>query len=174
MNLSESETTAIRAAARHYPEPAAAAIEALQIIQQHRRWVSDEALRAVAELLAMSPADLDGVATFYNLIYRKPVGEQVIHYCDSVSCWLMGADAIRDHLARRLRIGLGETTADGRFTLLPICCLGACDHAPALMMGGEVCGDLDAARVDDILASNSLSPLGEGGGEGEDVENEKD
>lgn len=152
MNLTESEITAIRAAARHFPVPSAAAIGALQIVQQHRRWVSDEALHAVAELLAMSPAELDGIATFYNLIYRKPVGEKVIHYCDSVSCWMLGADAIREHLSQRLRIGLGETTADGRFTLLPICCLGACDHAPALMVGGEVYGDVDAARVDGILA----------------------
>ncbi|MGZ8250341.1 NADH-quinone oxidoreductase subunit NuoE [Methylomagnum sp.] len=162
MNLTESETTAIRAAASHYPEPAAAAIEALQIVQQHRRWVSDAALHAVAELLGMSPAELDSVATFYNLIYRKPVGEKVIHYCDSVSCWLMGADAIRDHISQRLGVGLGETTADGRFTLLPICCLGACDHAPALMMGGEVYGDLDVGRVDEILAEDWTHERGSG------------
>ena len=151
-SLTESEIAAIRAAASHYPDPSAASIEALKIVQRHRRWVSDTSLEAVAELLGLSPAELDGVATFYNLIYRKPVGEKVIHYCDSVSCWLLGADQVRDHLARRLGIGVGETTADGRFTLLPIVCLGACDRAPALMIGEELYGDLDTASLETILA----------------------
>jgi NADH-quinone oxidoreductase subunit E len=167
--LTATETAEIREAASHYPDKSAASIEALKIVQAHRGWVSDDSLRAVAELLDMSPADLDSVATFYNLIYRKPVGEKVIHYCDSVSCWMLGADDIRAQISRRLGIGLGQTTADGRFTLLPIVCLGACDHAPALMIGDAVYGDLDEARVDEILAeaaSNALSPLGEDWGEG--------
>jgi NADH-quinone oxidoreductase subunit E len=150
--LTATEAAEIRDAAGHYPDKSAASIEALKIVQKHRGWVSDEALRAVAELLDMSPADLDSVATFYNLIYRKPVGQKVIHYCDSVSCWMLGAEDIRAHLSRRLGIGLGQTTADGRFTLLPIVCLGACDHAPALMIGDEVYGDLDEPKVDAILA----------------------
>jgi NADH-quinone oxidoreductase subunit E len=150
--LTATEVAAIREAAGHYPDKSAASIEALKIVQSRRGWVSDDSLRAVAELLEMSPADLDSVATFYNLIYRKPVGEKVIHYCDSVSCWMLGADDIRAHLSRRLGIGLGETTADGRFTLLPIVCLGACDHAPAMMIGEETYGDLDEARLDAILA----------------------
>lgn len=150
--LTPAETAEIQAAMGHYPDPAAAAIEALKIVQQHRRWVSDEALAAVAGLLGMPIAELEGVATFYNLIYRKPVGQKVIHYCDSVSCWMLGADEVREHLSQRLGIGLGETTADGRYTLLPIVCLGACDHAPALMLGDELHGDLDAAKLDALLA----------------------
>ena len=150
--LTPAETAEIQAAASHYPDKSAASIEALKIVQKHRRWVSDEALRAVAELLGLSPAELDGVATFYNLIYRRPVGETVIHYCDSVSCWMLGAEDIRERISQRLGIGLGETTADGRFTLLPIVCLGACDHAPAMMVGPELHGDLDEARIDAILA----------------------
>lgn len=150
--LTPVEIAEIREAAGHYPDPAAASIEALKIVQRHRRWVSDEALAAVAELLGMSAAELDGVATFYNLIYRKPVGEKVIHYCDSVTCWMLGADQVREQLSERLNISLGETTADGSFTLLPIVCLGCCDHAPAMMIGPELYGDLDAAAIDAALA----------------------
>ncbi len=153
--LTELETAEIRAAADHYPDKSAASIEALKIVQRQRGWVSDESLKAVAELLEMSPADLDGVATFYNLIYRKPVGQKVIHYCDSVSCWMLGAENVREHLSRRLGIGLGETTPDGRYTLLPIVCLGACDHAPALMVGDELYGDLDEVGIDTILAKDA-------------------
>jgi NADH-quinone oxidoreductase subunit E len=146
--MTEAETARIRAAMAHYPDPAAAAVEALKIVQEHHGWVSDENLAAVADLLGMSPEALDGVATFYNLIFRKPVGRTVILCCDSVSCWLMGSDRIFTHLSRRLGIEPGETTPDGRYTLLPICCLGACDRAPVLLAGGELHGDLDETALD--------------------------
>lgn len=150
-SLTDYETAQIHAAAAHYPHPAAAAIEALKIVQNLRGWVSDDNLGAVADLLGLPPAELDGIATFYNLIYRQPVGETVIHYCDSVTCWMLGAEQLREHLARRLGIGLGETTPDGRYTLLPIVCLGACDHAPALLVGEELYGGMDAAQLDALL-----------------------
>ena len=127
-------------------------IEALKIVQQHRGWVSDEGIADVAEALQMTPAELEGVATFYNMIFRKPVGKHVILLCDSVSCWIMGYERLREHLRARLGIGLGETTADGRFTLLPNVCLGACDHAPAMMIDNAHYQDLDPARLDEILA----------------------
>ncbi|WP_431604109.1 NADH-quinone oxidoreductase subunit NuoE [Candidatus Methylocalor cossyra] len=149
--MTAAEVAAIQAAASHYPDPSAASIEALKIVQAQRGWVSDDDLKAIAELLGMSAAELDGVATFYNLIYRRPVGKKVIHYCDSVSCWMLGADRVRDHLAQRLGIGVGETTADGRFTLLPIVCLGACDHAPAMLIGETLYGDLDETALDAAL-----------------------
>lgn len=149
--LSEAEIAAIQKETAHYEKKSAAAIEALKIVQQHHGWVSDEHLEEVAGLLAMSPAELDGVATFYNLIYRKPVGKKVIHYCNSVSCWLLGAENIRQHISRRLSIQLGETTSDGAYTLLPIVCLGACDRAPVMMIGERLYQDLDPAKVDEIL-----------------------
>ncbi|HYE36069.1 MAG TPA: NADH-quinone oxidoreductase subunit NuoE [Methylocaldum sp.] len=152
--LSEQETTEILAAAGHYPNKSAASVEALKIVQKQRGWVSDEALKTVAELLEMSPDELDGVATFYNLIFRRPVGEHVILCCDSVSCWMLGADRLREHLSERLGIGLGETTADGRYTLLPIVCLGSCDHAPVLMVGEELYQDVDETKIDELLEKN--------------------
>ena len=94
----------------------------------------------------MTPDELDGVATFYNLIFRKPVGRHVIMLCDSVSCWIMGYERLRAQPDDAAGHRLGETTADGRFTLLPIVCLGACDHAPAMMIDDDLHGDLDAER----------------------------
>ena len=136
----------------HYPTRRSGAAEALKIVQRHRGWVSDESLKDAAALLGMSSEELDGIATFYSLIFRKPVGKHVILLCDSVSCWILGYDLVREHLRMRLGIGLGETTADGRFTLLPVACLGACDRAPAMMIDDELYGDLDAKRIDEILA----------------------
>lgn len=151
MILTPDEIQAIRQEAGHFPYPSAAAIEALNIAQQGHGWISDELLKEIAEVLGMSPADLDSVATFYNLIYRRPVGKRVIHYCNSVSCWMLGAEDNRRHLSEKLGIGLGETTGDGEYTLLPIVCLGACDKAPVLMIGDETHFNVDPAKLDDIL-----------------------
>ena len=150
--LSEQERREIEAHARHYPNNRAACIEALKIVQQHRGWVSNEGIADVGEALQITPAELESVATFYNMIFRKPVGKHVILLCDSVSCWIMGYERLRQHLADRLGIRPGQTTADGRFTLLPNVCLGACDHAPVMMVDDAHYQDLDPARIDEILA----------------------
>jgi NADH-quinone oxidoreductase subunit E len=134
-----------------YPTREAIGIDAMLIVQRHHGWVSDESLRDLSELLGLSVADMDGVATFYNLIRRKPVGRHVAMICDSVSCWIMGYEGVRDHLCSRLDTPLGGTTADGRFTLLPIVCLGACDHAPAMMIDGKLYGDLDEGQIEEML-----------------------
>ncbi len=149
--LTAEEINEIEAEAAHYPTRAALCIDALKIVQRHRGWVSDESVRDIAGHLGMSPTDVDSVATFYNLIFRKPVGRHVIMVCDSVSCWIMGYDRVRKHLRERLGIELGETTPDNRFTLLPNVCLGCCDHAPAMMVGGDLHADLDPQKVDSAL-----------------------
>jgi NADH-quinone oxidoreductase subunit E len=149
--LTEEERREIEAEVPRYPQKKATCIEAMKIVQRHRGWVSDEALQGIGELLGMTVDELEGVASFYNLIFRKPVGRHVILICDSISCWIMGYDRMREHLTARLGINLGETTADGRFTLLPIACLGACDHAPALMIDDDLHGDLDPKKIDEIL-----------------------
>ena len=141
----------IAAVAQHAEQKRAAATDALRLVQKRVGFVSDRHLDEVAALLEMTPAELDGVATFYNLIFRRPVGRHVILLCDSVACWVMGEAAARAQLRERLGINPGETTADGRFTLLPIVCLGHCDHAPAMMVDEDQYGDLDAARLDAIL-----------------------
>ena len=132
--LTAKEKEEIEAEFPRYEQKRAACVEALKIVQRHRGWVSDETLIDVAEFLELNPAELDAVATFYNLIFRKPVGKHIILVCNSVSCWIMGSERILEHLQDRLGIVLGETSADGVFTLLPIVCLGACDQAPAMMI----------------------------------------
>ena len=149
--LTPDEIREIEAEAAHYPTRQAVCIDALKIVQRHRGWVSDESLRDIAEHLGMSVTDLDSVATFYNLIFRKPVGRHVIMICDSVSCWMLGYDRMREHLCKRLGIRLGETTPDNRFTLLPIVCLGCCDRAPAMMVGDNLHVDLDPQKIDRTL-----------------------
>lgn len=149
--LTEEERKEIKKELGHYAQKRSACVEALKVVQRHRRWVSDEALQDVAELLEMTPDELDSVATFYNLIFRRPVGRHVMLICDTVSCWLMGYEALLAHLHQRLGIGLGETTPDGRFTLLPVPCLGACDHAPVLMIDDDLHLDMDEEKLDRLL-----------------------
>lgn len=150
--LSDSECHEIEEELSRYPDKQAVCVDALKIVQRHRGWVSDEALKDVAALLEMSPHEVDGVATFYSLIYRRPVGRHVIHVCDSVSCWVMGCGGVCGHLKDKLGIEMGGTTPDGRFTLLPIVCLGVCDEAPAMMIGETTHGKLTIERIDEILA----------------------
>jgi NADH-quinone oxidoreductase subunit E len=150
--LTVEEREEIEAKLADYPNTQAVAIEAILIIQRHQGWVSDEKLRDLSDFLRLSVANLDGVATFYNLIRRRPVGRHVALICDSVSCWIMGSERMRDHLCSRLGTPLGGTTFDGQFTLLPIVCLGACDHAPAMMIDGTLHEDLDEPKIDEILA----------------------
>jgi NADH-quinone oxidoreductase subunit E len=149
--LSAEERSEIEAEAPRYPNRQALCIDAMKILQKHRGWVSDEALSDIGELLGMSPDDLDGVATFYNLIFRRPVARHVIYLCDSVSCWIMGCGRLFRHLKDTAGLDPGATTPDGRFTLLPIVCLGACDHAPVMMVDSDTHLDLDPAKVDSIL-----------------------
>jgi NADH-quinone oxidoreductase subunit E len=149
--LSAEERQEIEAEFAHYPNKEAVCIDAMKIVQRHRGWVSDESIRDIASLLGMSADQLDSVATFYNLIFRKPVGRNVILVCDSVSCWITGYDKLRDRLMSVLGIKMGETTSDGRFTLLPIVCLGACDHAPVMMINNDLHHDVDPEKVEAVL-----------------------
>jgi NADH-quinone oxidoreductase subunit E len=150
--LSAEEREEIRAELPHYELASALAVEALKIVQRHRGWVDDEAVGEIADFLGLSADEVDSVATFYNLIFRKPVGRHVILLCDSVSCWIMGYEEILGALSASLGIGFGQTTADGRFTLLPVVCLGACDRAPALMIDDDLYGPVNPEILDQILA----------------------
>lgn len=142
----------IEAHAARYPARRAASLDALRLVQERERWVSDEHLRQIADLLGVSVHELEGVATFYNLVFRRPVGEHVILACDSVSCWMTGCDAVIVALRDRLGCELGGTSPDGRFTLLPMCCLGQCERAPVVMIDDDVHGDLRPADIEPLLA----------------------
>jgi NADH-quinone oxidoreductase subunit E len=149
--LSHEEREEIERESAHYPTKEAVCIDAMKIVQRRRGWLSDEDLRDIGDLLGMSLDELDGVASFYNLIFRKPVGRHVITVCDSVSCWIMGYERLRQGLSEKLGIKMGETTVDGRFTLLPIVCLGACDHAPVMMIDNDLHRDVDPQKIDGVL-----------------------
>lgn len=151
--LSDAEVAEIEAEVSHLPNRQAAAIDALKIVQGYRGWISDESLSAIAKVLQMSTEELDGIATFYNLIYRKPVGEKVILFCDSVSCWLLDGEKVCSRIKEKLGVEYGETTGDGRYTLLPVTCLGDCDHAPAMMIGDELHHDLREDSVGQLFAA---------------------
>ncbi len=149
--LTVEEIKEIEHAIKLVPYKKAASVEALKVVQEHRRWISDESLRDVAKFLDMSPEELDSVATFYNLIFRKEVGKHVILVCDSISCWVMGYENLRNELFNRLGIKYGETTTDGLFTVLPNCCLGTCDCAPALMIDNDLYRNIKVEQLDEIL-----------------------
>ncbi|HET9485998.1 MAG TPA: NAD(P)H-dependent oxidoreductase subunit E, partial [Chryseosolibacter sp.] len=107
--LTTEEKKDIEKAISIMPVRKSACIEALKVIIHHRRWISDESLKDVAAYMEMSPEELDSVATFYNLLFRKPVGRHIILLCDSISCWVMGYDQIREHLIKKLGIQYGQT-----------------------------------------------------------------
>lgn len=145
--LDPGDRHAIEHEREHYEQPYAASIEALKIVQRRHGWVPDGAIVAIAEVLGIGPAEVEGVATFYSLVFRQPVGRHVILVCDSSSCFLTGYDELRGALVECLGIDFGQTTPDGRFTLLPVCCLGACDRGPALMIDENTYGPITPGDV---------------------------
>jgi NADH-quinone oxidoreductase subunit E len=136
-------------AASEHPE--ALVVDLLYALQRHEGYLSDEALLQAAELLAMTPLELEELATFYDFIYREPVGRFVIHVCDGVVCWMFGEETLMKYLCRRLGVKPGEISADGLFTVLPTACIGFCDHAPAMLVNGVPYGPLTPERIDEIL-----------------------
>jgi NADH-quinone oxidoreductase subunit E len=149
--LPTSLTEALKAkiaAAAHLRE---LVVDVMLALQAQVGYLSDEAVAAAAELLRMTPLEIEELATFYTFIYREPVGRYVIHVCDSVICWMNGADSLAAHLSRRLGIAMGETTPDGLFTLLPVCCIGYCDRSPAILVNQRVYGPLTPESLDTLL-----------------------
>jgi len=149
--LSEQERSAIEHEMHHYEDSRAASIEALKIVQKGRGWVPDGAIDAIAEVLGIPASDVEGVATFYSQIFRQPVGRHIIRVCDSMVCYIGGHESVLSAIQSQLGIGLGQTTADDRFTLLPVCCLGNCDKAPALMIDDDTYGNITPAEVPGLL-----------------------
>ena len=131
--------------------PREMAVDVMMALQKHYGYLSDEALQEGAVLLSMTPLELEELATFYDFIYRGPVGKYVIHVCDGVVCWMNGYSWVIDHLCKKLGVRLGETTADGLFTLLPTACLGYCDLSPAMLIGRRAYGPLTPKMIDEVL-----------------------
>lgn len=149
--LTELEKKEILEESKAYPFPQAVCVDALKIVQHHRGWVSDEAVGDIAAFLQMSVHEVDSVATFYSRIYRRPVGRHVILICDSMSCMILGYKLLYESLSAKLGIGFGGTTPDGRFTLLPISCLGDCHMAPSMMIDNDLFSQVSIDQIDEML-----------------------
>jgi NADH-quinone oxidoreductase subunit E len=149
--LSDKAVEAIRQAQARYPHPRSALMPALHIVQGELGWLPEEALVQVAGLLELTPAEVLSVASFYTMYNRRPVGKYLIQVCTNVSCSLLGAEHLLEHISRKLGIGVGETTPDGLFTLVEVECLGSCGTAPVMQVNERYYEQLTAAKVDAIL-----------------------
>ncbi len=150
MSLSDlKQSLAAQIASSRHPQELA--VDVIFALQEHFGYFNDEALEISAQLLGMSPLELEELATFYTFIYRSPVGKYVIHVCDSVVCWMERKEALAQHLCKRLNIEMGQTSADNLFTLLPVCCIGYCDRAPAILVNRKAYGPLTLESLDALI-----------------------
>lgn len=140
---------------KKYPQARSALLPALEIAQREAGYLSPQVLREVALLMDLPPVEVASVASFYTMLYRRPVGKHVIQVCTNISCSLMGAEHIVDILRKKLGIEVGETTPDGRFTLLTVECLGSCGTAPMMRVDDTYYENLTEERLDAILAELS-------------------
>jgi len=156
--LTQETLAALRArTAEAASHPRELVVDVLRAIQDRNGWVSDEGVELAAEILNIPVIEVEEVATFYDKIFRRPVGKKVIHVCDSICCWLNGGEELMAALREKLGIAPGETTDDGVFTLLPTCCLGACGDAPAIMIGLTTYGRVTPDQLDAILEKERLT-----------------
>jgi NADH-quinone oxidoreductase E subunit len=134
-----------------YPNRQAAILPTLYLAQREFGHLSDEAILYVADLLGFSPAYIYGVATFYTMYNKKPVGKYHLQVCRNLSCSLMGAEHLIEHVAGKIGVQPGETTADGRFTLSTVECLGSCGTAPVMQVNDDYYENLTEESIDAIL-----------------------
>ena len=119
--------------------------------RQPGNWLPQAAMDHVAEMLEMAPIRVYEVATFYTMFNLRPVGRYLFQACTTTPCWLRGSDAVVAACGKKLGIGIGETTADGQFTLVEVECLGACVNAPILQVNDDFYEDLDGASTEALL-----------------------
>ena len=151
--LSEEVKTRITQLKERYPQARSALLPALHLAQrEHDGWLSDEVMAEVAEVMNLPPAEVRSVTSFYTMFNRRPVGRHLVQVCTKISCSLLGAEHIVEHLKRALGIEVGETTPDGLFTLLEVECLGSCGTAPMMQINDTYYENLTTERVDGILS----------------------
>jgi NADH-quinone oxidoreductase subunit E len=134
-----------------YPDGKAAILPALYLAQKEFGFVSDEAIVYIAGLVGTSSAEVEGVATFYTMYNRKPVGKYHVQICRNISCSLLGAEHLIEHVSKKLGVRPGETTPDGKFTLAKVECLGSCGTAPVMQVNDEYHENLTVESIDRIL-----------------------
>jgi NADH-quinone oxidoreductase subunit E len=150
----------------HYPagREASAVLPLLYLAQgQHQNWLPRAAMNYVAALLSMAPIRVYEVATFYTMFHLRPVGKYLLQACTTTPCWLRGSDAVVETCRRKLGIEIGGTTADGKFSLIEVECLGACVNAPILQVNDDFYEDLDGPLTEallDALARDEVPAIG--------------
>ena len=149
--LPEDLKNSLKAKVAAVDHPREMVVDVIFAIQEHYGYLTDEGVEETARLVGMSPLEVEQLATFYTFIFREPVGKYVVHVCDSVVCWMNGFESIKAHLSEKLGIQDGETTTDGLFTLLPVCCVGYCDRSPAILINKKVYGNLTTGKIDEII-----------------------
>jgi NADH-quinone oxidoreductase E subunit len=135
-----------------YPTRRAALLPALHMLQHRYGWIPPAAVQEAAEFLQIAPAEALDTATFYEEYWLRPKGKYLLQVCRSLACEICGSRRLTDHLRQKLRIEPGETTADGRFTLVELECLGSCGTAPAMLCNDVLHEDLTVEQLDKLLA----------------------
>jgi NADH-quinone oxidoreductase E subunit len=151
--FTDAEKAEIKEIADRYPDAKAACLPALWVAQNRFGWVNDDVCAAVAEEIGAAPAHVRGVAGFYTMYNKKPVGKFHVQVCATLSCSLMGAEHIYDYISKKLGINSGQTTADDKYSLLKVECLGSCGTAPMMQINEDYYENLTEEKVDKILAS---------------------
>jgi len=150
--LSEDVKARIHNLKAKYPSARSALLPALAAAQREHGWLSPEVMAEVAEVMELPPVEVASVASFYTLFNRRPVGRHLIQVCTNISCSLLGAEHIVEHLKKKLGIEVGETTPDGKFTLLEVECLGSCGTAPVMQVDETYYERLTPEKVNEVLS----------------------
>ena len=151
MMLSDEMRNRILESTSKFSDRRSAVLEALYAVQEEHGHVTEEGMEEVARILDVPKSDVAGVATFYTLFFKRPVGKYVLQVCTTLSCSLLGAEHLVDYLSNKLGIEVGETTTDGLFTLLTTQCLGDCGNAPVMMVGDTYYDNLTIEKLDALL-----------------------
>ncbi|MCK4579099.1 MAG: NADH-quinone oxidoreductase subunit NuoE [Candidatus Marinimicrobia bacterium] len=141
-----------KALLQSYPDKRSVALPALHLAQEQEGYLTRETIEALAHMLELAPADLMDTVSFYTMFRTRPTGKYLLQTCSTLACSLNGADQLTDHLQEKLHIKVGETTPDGKFTLLKVECLGSCGTAPVLRINDDYHEKLTLGKVDRILA----------------------
>ncbi|MBU3701406.1 MAG: NAD(P)H-dependent oxidoreductase subunit E [Acidimicrobiia bacterium] len=169
--LSDANVAVAHEVIGRYPRPKSALIPLLHLAQEQDGHLTDEAMEHIAELVGVTPAEVLGTASFYEMFKREPVGRYMVNVCTNISCQLLGGEELLAHAERTLGIRPGQTTADGLFTLEDVECIAACTEAPCLQVNyryenrvstrafDALIDDLRSGRRDDIPPHGTLATI---------------
>jgi NADH-quinone oxidoreductase subunit E len=149
--LNEKNVALAKEIVARYPRSRSALIPLLHVAQEQDGWVSEEAMEHIAELLDLTPAEVLGTCSFYEMFKREPVGKYVVNVCTNISCLLLGGVELLEHAEERLGVKAGATTPDGMFTLEDVECIAACTEAPCLQVNYRYRHRISHAEFDTLI-----------------------